>query len=127
MLKERIYILGAGAIGLSLATYLVNNGKEVTAIRTSTDAVDSKQVEIAMTGVDGGICTASVEMVSLAKLRGLDGVLVVTAKSYANDLIATRLKGLVTSSPLVIMQNGVGVEDPYLNLDTARIYRCVLY
>lgn len=127
MLKERIYILGAGAIGLSLATYLVNNGKEVTAIRTSTDAVDSKQVEIAITGVDGRICTASIEMVSLAKLRGLDGVIVVTAKSYANDLIATRLKGLVTSSPLVIMQNGVGVENPYLNLDTARIYRCVLY
>ncbi|HAV75731.1 MAG TPA: hypothetical protein DCX53_00090 [Anaerolineae bacterium] len=51
----------------------------------------------------------------------------VSAKSYANDSIATRLKGMEISSPLVIMQNGVGVEKPFLNLDAARIYRCVLY
>lgn len=126
-MKDKIYILGAGAIGLSLATYLFNKGKEVTAVRTSTDEVDSKQVEIAITGADGRIWTAPIEMISLAKLRVLDGVIVVTAKSYANDSIATRLKAMEISSPLVIMQNGVGVENPYLNLDTARIYRCVLY
>ena len=90
-MKDKIYILGAGAIGLSLATYLFNKGKEVTAVRTSTNEVDSKQVEIAITGVDGRIWTAPIEMVSLAKLRGLDGVIVVTAKSYANDSIAARL------------------------------------
>lgn len=126
-MKDKIYVLGAGAIGLSLAAYLFINGKEVTAVRTSMDGIDSRQVEITITGVNGRIWTAPIEMVSLAKLRVLDGIIVVTAKSYANDTIATRLKGMEISSPLVIMQNGVSVENPYLNLDTARIYRCVLY
>ncbi|HAV75730.1 MAG TPA: 2-dehydropantoate 2-reductase, partial [Anaerolineae bacterium] len=36
-MKDKIYVIGAGAIGFSLATYLLNQGKEVLAVRTSTD------------------------------------------------------------------------------------------
>ena len=66
-------------------------------------------------------------MVSLARLTRLAGIVVVAAKSYANDLIALKLKEMEVLGPVVIMQNGVGVEDPYLDLPALRIYRCVIY
>ncbi len=66
-------------------------------------------------------------MVSLARLTSLPGIVVVAAKSYANDLIARQLKEMEVLGPVVIMQNGVGVEDPYLDLPTLRVYRCVIY
>ncbi len=124
---ERIYILGAGSIGMALAVHLSLAGRKVTAVHTSTDDVDAHEVEVTITRDAEKTFTASIETVSLARLKSLTGIVVVTAKSYANELIASRLKGLEISAPLVIMQNGVGVENPYLNLTAARIYRCVLY
>lgn len=126
MLNERVYILGAGAIGLPLAAYLRASGRDVLAVRTSTDTVDAHDIEIAVTGMDGTTCQASIVTVSLAKLQRLEGIIVVAAKSYANSLIAARLKDMDIRSPVVILQNGVGVEEPYLTLN-APLYRCVLY
>ncbi|MBA2673862.1 2-dehydropantoate 2-reductase [Ramlibacter sp.] len=125
--NERIYILGGGAVGMSLAVFLSNQGRDVTVVRTSTGDVDPRQVEVTITTADGTTRTAPVEMVSLAKLRSLDGIVVVTAKSYANDAIAAALAGLNVSGPVVILQNGAGVEDAYLRLPAARIYRCCMY
>ncbi len=127
METERIYILGAGAVGMSLAVHLVNQGRAVTAVRTSTDAVDAQKVEITIAGSGGRTFKAPVETVSLAKLKRIVGTIVVTAKSFANGSIASKLSQLEISAPVVIMQNGIGVEDPYLGLDNLRIYRCVLY
>jgi 2-dehydropantoate 2-reductase len=89
--------------------------------------MDSRVVEVAIWGSEGRIFRAGVEIVSLARVRSLAGVVVVAAKTYANDLIASRLRGIEVTAPIVILQNGVGVENPYLGLDEARIYRCVLY
>jgi 2-dehydropantoate 2-reductase len=124
---ESIYILGAGSIGMSLAVHLVNNGRSVTAVRTSTDDMDSQVVEVTIQGSDGKTSQTPVEMVSLARLNRLAGVIVVTAKSYVNALIASRLREMEILAPIVIMQNGLSVENPYLTLEDTRIYRCVLY
>lgn len=127
MNTDRINILGAGAIGMALAVHLTRAGRAVVALRTSADHVAAQAVEITLTGSDAAETRALVEMVSLAQVDRLDGVAVVTAKSYANRAIAERLAALRFAGPVVILQNGVGVEGPFLALEAARVYRCVLY
>ena len=71
--------------------------------------------------------SATIEMVSLDNLIQLDGIIVVTSKSYANPMIAQALKGKIVNGPIVILQNGVGVEQPFLDAGFTKVYRCVLY
>lgn len=124
--KETIYVLGCGAIGFPLAAYLANAGKTVIAVRTSRKDVAKDAITV---GVLNGANQISVpvETISLSKLTRLDGMLVITAKSYSNQAIAQELKGKAVSGPIVIMQNGIGVEKPFLDANFNPIYRCILY
>jgi 2-dehydropantoate 2-reductase len=70
---------------------------------------------------------ASVETIGLSKLQKVDGIIAVTAKSYANASIASELEGKPLKGPIVVMQNGVGVEAPFLEAGSREIYRCVLF
>lgn len=124
---ERVFIVGAGAIGLPLAVHLVNHGRQVTAVRTSTDDISQQKVEITIQGSTGQAIKTPVEMVSLSKLERISGIIVVTAKSYANKEIASRLKEKHITAPIVILQNGLGVEKPYIDSRVQEIYRCILY
>jgi 2-dehydropantoate 2-reductase len=124
---ERVYILGAGAIGLALAAQLVHNGKEAVAVRTSSSDASEKVIEVEVRGRDDSVIKAPVEMISLAKLEHLHGVIVVTAKSYANTLISAQLREKGVEAPIVIMQNGIGVEEPYIQSGFSEIYRCIVY
>ena len=126
-MSEPIFILGAGAIGTALAVHLTRAGRTVTALRTSADDIPGQTVEITLADSEGRKTTAAIEMVSLAQVARLDGIAVVTAKSYANRAIAEQLAAFRFSGPVVILQNGVGVEAPFLGLEGARVYRCVLY
>jgi 2-dehydropantoate 2-reductase len=125
---EKIYIVGAGAIGMSLAVSLINNGRRVTAVRTSKSKYCWNTVQIAVQHNEGAPMEAPVEMVSLSRLESVrDGIIVITAKATANRLIASELKQKKAIGPIIIMQNGIGVESPFIDLGFPDIYRCVLY
>ena len=102
----RIYILGSGAIGLPLAAYLASDGRSVVAVRTSWNDVSKDTIAISVHNSADDL-RVSVETVSLSKLTSLDGTIVITAKSYANEAIAFELKKKMVRGSLVIMQNGV--------------------
>lgn len=122
---ETVYVLGAGAIGLPLAAYLAAAGRPAVAVRTSRKDVAKATVTVTLrNGADR--LTTSVETISLAQLPRLAGTIVVAAKSHANKALALELKERAATGPLVIMQNGVGVEKPFLDAHFAPIYRCVL-
>jgi 2-dehydropantoate 2-reductase len=125
--KKKIYVLGCGAIGLTLAAYLASQGRGVVAVRTSKDDISAGKVTVTVRGDAEPVLQIPVETVSLARLTMLDGIVIVTAKSYANSVIASALANKVIAGPLVIMQNGVGVEKAFLESRFTQIYRCILY
>jgi 2-dehydropantoate 2-reductase len=130
---QRVYILGVGAIGLALAVHLSRHGRQVTAVRTGAGAVRTGAGGAAQTatlsvrrGQEPAV-TAEVEMRPLSALERPQGAIVVTAKAYANEAIAARLGELGAGGPVVVLQNGVGVEDAYLAIENAPVYRGVIY
>ena len=124
--QETIYILGSGAVGFPLAAYLVNAGRTVVAVRTSRNDIPKSKINVTVQDANNPL-TIPIETISLSNLTNLDGTLVITAKSYANRAIALLLKERKATGPLVIMQNGVGVERPFLGAGFAAVCRCVLY
>jgi len=124
--KETIYVLGAGAIGFPLAAHLTHAGKTAVAVRTSRDDVPKGTSNVTVyTGANS--ISLPVETISLSKLTKLEGTIVITTKSYTNTAIAQELKDKAAASPIVIMQNGIGVEKPFLDAGFSQIYRCILY
>jgi 2-dehydropantoate 2-reductase len=124
--QETIFILGSGAVGFPLAVYLTKAGRNVVAVRTSRNDVPKSTIDV--TVLDGtNLVTAPIETISLANLSSLDGILVIATKAYTNQAIALLLKERKATGPLVIMQNGVGVEQPFLDAGFATVCRCVLY
>src|SRR5271166_4103764 len=49
------------------------------------------------------------------KLANLNKTIVIATKAYANKAIALELKDKAVTGPGVIIQNGVGVEKPFLD------------
>jgi 2-dehydropantoate 2-reductase len=121
-----VYVLGSGSVGMALAACLVSDGKEAIAVRTRNMQAPRETVDVRLHyGADS--MRVSVETVGLSKLSNLDGIVAVTAKSYANASIAAALKNIARMGPLVVMQNGVGVEKSFLDARLGEVYRCVLY
>jgi 2-dehydropantoate 2-reductase len=124
--KETIYILGSGAIGFPLAAYLANAGRTVVAVRTSRKDVPRGTITVTVRNGANRI-SAPIETISLSKLTSVDGTIIIATKSYANKAIAQELKDKAARGSVVIMQNGVGVEKPFLDAHFSPIYRCILY
>ena len=126
MKNQTIYIVGAGAIGKVLAVFLKLQQKEVVLIRGSVDGqvskIQSMRVEMAGASFD-----ASIEVTTLANLEELNGIVVLTNKSFGNEALARALKPKMNGSPIVVMQNGLNIEQSFIDAGFTDIYRCVLF
>ena len=122
-----IYIIGAGAIGKALAVCLQKNQQEVMLLRGSTNEPGSKSQNIELEMDNGVRVSAEVGINVLGNMDALNGIVVLANKSFGNEKLAQDLKGKVNRSPLVIMQNGLGVEQPFLEKGFPEVYRCVLF
>lgn len=123
--EPTVYVLGAGAIGLPLAAHLAHAGRRVLAVRTRRPDAPREVVRVTVDGPEPMV--ADVETVALAELPRLEGVVAVTAKAHANRAIAPQLRPKIGENPVVLLQNGVGVERPFLEAGFPAVYRCVLY
>jgi len=119
------YIIGAGAIGKALAVFLDNCGHEVTLVRGSVDFLPAVTEDIRVQLPDGTELTASVPVQTFSGLGKLDGPVLVTAKSYGNPFISTKLDP-TSPYPVVLLQNGLNVEQSFTSGGFRQLYRCVL-
>ncbi len=123
----KIHILGLGAVGLPLAAFLVEAGRNAVAVRTRESALSAERIHVTVHLDEGAVLKVPVETVPLSDLKTLDGIVVVAVKSYANQPFAAELRKKAFTGPLVVMQNGIGVETPFLEASSAPVHRCVLY
>ncbi len=123
----KLYIIGAGAIGKALAVCLTKNGKNVELIRGSVDDGRTYIKKISLHLKTGEIVTANIRFNSLCNFSAFDGIIILTTKSFGNQTLAKKLKDKASHTPIVILQNGLGIEQPFIEYDFQEIYRCVLF
>lgn len=125
--SPKIYIIGAGAIGRSLAVFLKQSGKDVVLVRRHAADCPDAEESIAVRLGNGEVISERITVRAIAHYNQLDGIVVLTSKSYGNPVLAERLKEKMGDSPLVILQNGLNVERPFIQQGFRQIYRCVLF
>lgn len=126
-MKNIIYIIGAGAVGKALAVSLKQAGKNVVIIRGSIDDNSSSTEKIQVVLADKTELEAEVEVSALSRFSELDGIIALTNKSYGNEHLARALKDKTGDSPIVVLQNGLGIEQAFIDNNFPEIYRCVLF
>ncbi|WP_299671368.1 ketopantoate reductase family protein [uncultured Polaribacter sp.] len=123
-----IYIIGAGAIGKALAVCLTRHGRDVHLIRGRVDDGSSYSEKITLKLKSGQELTTDIRFNSLRNFTDLNnGLVVLTNKSFGNKDLAKKLKSKAVNSPIVILQNGLGIERSFIEHDFQEIYRCVLF
>lgn len=123
----KVYILGAGAVGLLLASRLIHKKVDTTLVRTSRNGIKVSQTNFKVTDAKGKMEEFSILTGSIDEIGGIEGIIVITAKAFGNQSIAKKLRQYGAKGPIVIMQNGLEVEKAYLDQEFDHIYRCVLY
>jgi 2-dehydropantoate 2-reductase len=124
---DTIFIIGRGAIGKALAVFLKVNNRKVVLLRGTVDDGSQTVEDFSATLNDGTVLTASIVVTTLSSIGELRGVVVLTNKSFGNNDLAVSLKKKMSGSPVVLLQNGLGVEQPFLENNFPAIYRCVLF
>lgn len=123
----KIYIIGAGAVGKALAVCLQQQGKDVELVRGHVeDGVPQKQ-KIVLQFKDGTQIQEDVRVSTLKDHDLLDGLVVLTNKSFGNKSLSEKLATKAKDMPIVLLQNGLGVEQPFLGKGFSEVYRCVLF
>lgn len=122
---ETVFIIGAGAIGKVLAVCLSNDGKKVILLRGSVDNGETRRESITVTLASQEIIEAEVTIDTMGNYRSLEGLVVLCNKSYGNAALADALRQKIGNSPIVLLQNGLGVEKSFM--DFPAVYRCVLF
>lgn len=126
-MQTPIYIIGVGAIGMPLAVLLKQSGKEVILLRGRRgSSPETEEAGITVECSDGISLTASIPIRSLEQVDQLNGLILLTSKSFGNWELAQRLSGKTGHSPLILLQNGLGIEEPFLEAGFPEVYRCVL-
>lgn len=127
MKYHHIYIIGAGAVGKALAVSLKLEDKQVSLIRGSVNDGSRYEEKIGVLFKNKKELEADIEITTLSNFSEINGIVLLANKSYGNERLAHLLKEKIGNSPIVLLQNGLGVEQPFVDFGFPEIYRCVLF
>lgn len=124
-LGKHIYIIGNGVIAKALAVVLALNGKNVTILRGSVDVpyVSEERLQVEL---GDKILEATIRISSIDHYEKLDGIILLTNKSFGNLQLSSRLEHKTGQSPVVFLQNGLHVENSFIEKGFGNLFRCVL-
>jgi len=125
--QDTIYIIGAGAIGKALAVFLKLKNKKVIIIRGSVDDNSNITEDIEVEISSSKTLTATIEVSTASNFSTLDGIILFTNKSFGNYQLSQALSSKCQNSPVVILQNGLDVEQPFIDNGFSQIYRTVIF
>lgn len=125
--QHPIYIIGAGAIGKVLAVLLKREQRDLVIIRAGIDHLEAYTEKIEVELNDTETVIAEIGIRTLSSFSILNGLVLITNKSFGNPSLATALKTKISNTPIVILQNGLNVEQPFLDQHFPGIYRAVLF
>lgn len=123
----KIYIIGAGAVGKALAVCLQQQGKHVELVRGHVEEGVPHKQKIVLQFKDEAEIQEDIQVSSLKDHDRLDGLVVLTNKSFGNKTLSEKLAAKAKGAPIVLLQNGLGVEQPFLEKGFTEVYRCVLF
>lgn len=129
-MKNKVLIIGAGAVGIAMAASLADNGMEVAILSASKTADYVEKNGVKRCGIFGDITIApSVVDVyrNYTEIKSKFNYIIISSKTMANAEIAKQLSDnrtiLDEDGKIVIFQNGWGNNDEYLKyFDEAQIY-----
>ncbi|KFF09714.1 ketopantoate reductase family protein [Flavobacterium hydatis] len=122
---QEIYIIGNGVIAKALAVALTINGRKVTILRGSIDNMPAytKGIEVE---IEDKILHADITISAISNYETLDGIILLTNKSFGNAELADKLKAKAKKAPIVFLQNGLHIENSFIDSGFTQLYRCVL-
>lgn len=124
--NNHIYIIGNGVIGKALAVSLMLQGKNVTILRGSVDEMQAYREVIEVETGDETL-KAEILISAISSHPQLNGIILLTNKSFGNEQLAEKLKNAAKNSPIVFLQNGLHIEESFIDRGFNNLYRCVLF
>ena len=124
--SKNIYIIGNGVIAKALAVVLSLNKKSVVILRGGIDDLPAVAENIEVE-VGDQLLQAEIVISTISNYERLDGIILLANKSFGNKALAEKLLGKTGSSPIVFLQNGLHVENSFIELGFNDIYRCALF
>lgn len=124
--SDKIYLIGNGVIAKALAVALILNGKNVILLRGSVDDEPDYTELIEVETADQNL-KAEVVISTLSSHPNMDGIILLTNKSFGNEQLAEKLKIKAQHCPIVFLQNGLDIEASFISSGFTQLYRCVLF
>lgn len=115
----RIEIIGAGAVGLLVASYFAEKNMDIYIVGKPAEKTVCRDIQIARTNLNQSVVTVNVKYIS-ALSNGADLIIIAVKYGQLHEVYAS-MEQIKESIPLLFLQNGLAHYEEALALSKAHI------